>query len=182
MLLVWHNNGFSALHRYMQLCSYRAEVMGDQALPCLSIQAAQVNVPTNDLVPIALLKRGCSKPLQSAHSSSVTETVWLMIQVAYASSPSWMLYDGKHESCSDTIPMAVSRGVFCENYHGDARIFELYAPWILAMLLGHNNLLVHSYPEILFKAARWTVTGRANCAMDKAPKVSHSAFQHADLQ
>ena len=96
-------------------------------------------------------------------------------QVAFASAPTWMVYAGDHEHCMDSIPLAVSRGQFCRHYQGSARVFRLYAPWVLAMLLTHGNMQLHSYPEVMFRAANWTMSGQANCGLDTAPQVRASA-------
>ena len=61
-----------------------------------------------------------------------------------------------------------------------ARVFRVYSSWILAMLLGHQNLQLMAFPEVLFSAAEYTLTGQANCAHDKVPLVgpSTSFSQH----
>ena len=51
-------------------------------------------------------------------------------------------------------------------------MFRVYSSWILAMLLGHQNLQLMAFPEILFSASDYTMTGQANCAHDKVPLVS----------
>ncbi|KAK9813475.1 hypothetical protein WJX73_001034 [Symbiochloris irregularis] len=100
-------------------------------------------------------------------------------RVAFASSPSYMYYDGDHEKCMDLVPIALSRESFCRHYQGDARVFRLYAPWILAMFLEHAHKQVHSFPQVLFNATNWTMTGRANCAMDSAPQARVGDYRRA---
>ena len=60
-------------------------------------------------------------------------------------------------------------------------MFRVYSSWILAMLLGHQNLQLMAFPEILFSAAEYTLTGSANCAFDKVPLVRASPWDlHQD--
>lgn len=91
-----------------------------------------------------------------------------------------MYYDGTHENCMEHVPVAIPREAFCAHLHGDARVFRVYQPWVLAMLLGQAHHRLHSYPATMFRAAAWTLTGRGNCAMDAPPLVSSPFLELPD--
>ena len=95
---------------------------------------------------------------EDCSSKEVNGHCWVL-QTAYPSAPTWMMYAGDHTHCMNSIPIAISRGSFCKYYQGAARVYQLYEPWVLSMLLVHANVQLHTYPKVLFKTDAWSLSG-----------------------
>ena len=72
----------------------------------------------------------------------------------YPSAPTWILYsrDGWH--CEELFPVVVRRQVLCQSFAVDPRIFPVYRPWILADVIGQQNLRMITYPDVMFQYRR----------------------------
>jgi len=48
---------------------------------------------------------------------------------------------------------------FCTAFLGQARVFQFYNSWTLAMLLDHAGSMLHAYPKVFFKTTEFTNAG-----------------------
>lgn len=83
-------------------------------------------------------------------------------KMAFPSAPTWVAYAGDHQHCMDDIPVALSTKTFCRAFLGEARVFQYYNAWILAMLLDHSSYLMHAYPKVFFRTTEYTSAGKSS--------------------
>ncbi|KAK9821580.1 hypothetical protein WJX81_008053 [Elliptochloris bilobata] len=97
---------------------------------------------------------------------------------AFPTGPTWILYSGNEQQCTELVPMLLQRGTFCEAYVAQARVFRTYSSWVLAMLLSKAGLRTHTFPRTLFQLANHTSEG-LDCIPDKPPVERQISFGSA---
>ncbi len=69
---------------------------------------------------------------------------------AFPSSPTWLLHAGGDppKRCYGGAPLLLRGSTFCRVAEPRARVVKTYSIWALSMLLGHDGLHLHTYPQV----------------------------------
>ncbi|CAL8462363.1 g1896 [Coccomyxa elongata] len=92
---------------------------------------------------------------------------------AFPSSPTWLLHAGGDppKRCYGGAPLLLRGSTFCRVAEPRARVVKTYSIWALSMLLGHDSLHLHTYPQSFFRVGEWDAgAGYEPCVATRLPE------------
>lgn len=82
--------------------------------------------------------------------------------ISFPTAPTWLLYSQDPSHCETQFPLLVRRRVLCEAFAVDPHVFPVFEPWILADVLNQQDLMVATYPEVLFQYRKGYSVGQTS--------------------